>query len=207
MDPHESPDVLGRRIGCAIVAPSQRDVSLIAALAALPGPAEVVITGNPNFSDETVLSYELGYRAQINSRLSVDLAMFLNSYRGLQTIEPLPPFSDPNSSPPLLLIPNTFANKMSRHDRRHRGVRQLENYRSLDAQPGLFIFENASAYRPHQHGYNQLRRTLRAQAPATRRNSGPTWNSRTVLDGIRASTLSVPFRRSSSLPTRAWTHS
>jgi iron complex outermembrane receptor protein len=93
--------------------PSQRDVSLIAALAALPGPAEVIITGNPNFSDETVLSYELGYRAQVNSRLSVDLAMFLNSYRGLQTIEPLPPFTDPNSSPPLLLIPNTFANKMS----------------------------------------------------------------------------------------------
>jgi iron complex outermembrane receptor protein len=93
-------------------APSQRDVSLKAALAALPGPAEVIITGNPNFTDETVLSYELGYRAQVNNRLSVDLATFLNSYRGLQTIEPLPSFTEPNSSPPLLVIPNSFANKM-----------------------------------------------------------------------------------------------
>lgn len=93
-------------------APSQRDVNLNAALAALPGPAEVVLVGNPGFNDEIVVAYEAGYRAQVNKRLSVDLATFLNDYYDLQTIEPLPSFIEPNSSPPLQLIPETFANKM-----------------------------------------------------------------------------------------------
>jgi iron complex outermembrane receptor protein len=93
-------------------APSQRDVSLNAALAALPGPAEVAVLGNPEFHNEVVWAYELGYRTQVNKWFSADLATFLNDYRDLQTIEPLPSFFEPNSSPPLLIIPNTFANNM-----------------------------------------------------------------------------------------------
>ena len=93
-------------------APSQRDISLNAALAALPGPAEVALFGNPQYDDESVWAYELGYRTQVNNRISIDLATFLNSYRDLQSIEPLPPFIEPNSSPALLIIPMTFANKM-----------------------------------------------------------------------------------------------
>jgi iron complex outermembrane recepter protein len=93
-------------------APSQRDVSLNAALAALPGPAEAVLIGNPNSRDETVWAYELGYRAQVAKWLSADLTAFLSNYRSLQTIEPLPSFIEPNSSPPLLILPSSFADQM-----------------------------------------------------------------------------------------------
>ena len=44
--------------------PARRDVGLDAALAALPGPAEVAVLGNPNMKSEHVIAYEVGYRAQ-----------------------------------------------------------------------------------------------------------------------------------------------
>jgi iron complex outermembrane recepter protein len=93
-------------------APSRRDINLRAVLAALPGPAEVVLLGNPNFRPESVVAYELGYRTQVTNRLSVDLATFFNKYHNLESIEPLPSFIEPNSSPPLLVLPETFANKI-----------------------------------------------------------------------------------------------
>jgi iron complex outermembrane receptor protein len=93
-------------------APSRRDIGLDAALAALPGPAEAVLLGNPNFGTEDVVAYELGYRTQVNHRLSVDLAIFLNNYHNLQSIEPLPSFFEPNSAPLLLVLPKAFANKI-----------------------------------------------------------------------------------------------
>jgi iron complex outermembrane receptor protein len=93
-------------------APSRRDSGLNAVIAALPGPAEVVLLGNPNFKPEGVVAYELGYRTQVNNRLSADLATFLNKYDNLESIELLPSFFEPNSLPPLLVIPKSFANKM-----------------------------------------------------------------------------------------------
>jgi len=86
--------------------PSRRDVGLDATLAALPGPAEVVLLGNPNFKSEHVISYELGYRAQPSKRFSIDATVFMNSYHSLASTEPLPSYSDPNSVPPLLVHPS-----------------------------------------------------------------------------------------------------
>jgi iron complex outermembrane receptor protein len=42
----------------------------------------VRLNGNPAFQAETLWAYELGYRAQLFSRLSVDLAAFYNRYSG-----------------------------------------------------------------------------------------------------------------------------
>jgi iron complex outermembrane recepter protein len=92
--------------------PSRHDLDLSAALAALPGPAEVVLLGNPHFEDELMEAYEAGYRRQINNRSSVDVAGFVNSYSNLETQEPLPSFFEPNTLPPLLVLPISFANKM-----------------------------------------------------------------------------------------------
>jgi iron complex outermembrane receptor protein len=92
--------------------PSRRDVGLNAALAALPGPSEVVLLGNSNFKSEHVLAYELGYRAQPSERLSIDVAAFVNVYDHLESVEVLPPFFDPNSVPPLTFFPHAFANKL-----------------------------------------------------------------------------------------------
>lgn len=92
--------------------PTRRDVNLDAVLAALPGPAEVVLLGSPNTKSEHVIAYEAGYRAQPSSKLSIDFAVFLNTYSDLQSSESLPPFFDPNSVPPLLVLPASFGNDL-----------------------------------------------------------------------------------------------
>jgi iron complex outermembrane receptor protein len=92
--------------------PTRRERGLNAVLAVLPGPAEVVLLGNPEGNTEHVISYELGYRTQPSARLSFDLAAFFNNYRGLETIEPLPSFTVPNSNPPLLILPRLIDDKM-----------------------------------------------------------------------------------------------
>jgi iron complex outermembrane receptor protein len=93
-------------------APARHDLDLNAALAALPGPSEVVLLGNPNLKPESVVAYELGYRAQVKKRLSVDLATFVNSYRNLESQELLSSFVEPNTFPPLLILPKSFANEI-----------------------------------------------------------------------------------------------
>ena len=92
--------------------PTRRDLDLIAALAALPGPAEVVLIGNPDFQNENMEAYEAGYRTQINNRVSVDLATFVNSYDHLETHEPLASYIEPNTDPALTVYPIQLANKM-----------------------------------------------------------------------------------------------
>jgi iron complex outermembrane receptor protein len=92
--------------------PTRRDVGLVAALAALPGPAEVVLLGNPNSKSEHVIAYEAGYRAQPSNRLSIDFAAFLSTYSGLQSVDQLPSFFEPNSVPPLLVLPMSFGNDL-----------------------------------------------------------------------------------------------
>ena len=92
--------------------PTQRDVAIDAVLAALPGPAEVALVGNPKIKSEHVIAYELGYRAQPVERLSFDVAAFINNYRNLVSIENLPPSFDPNSSPPVLVFLKSYSNKM-----------------------------------------------------------------------------------------------
>jgi iron complex outermembrane receptor protein len=96
----------------AVRTPTRRDVGLNAALAALPGPAEVVLLGNPNMNSEHVITYEVGYRAQPADRISIAMTMFINNYHGLESIEPLPSFFDPNSVPPLLVHPQSLGNQM-----------------------------------------------------------------------------------------------
>jgi iron complex outermembrane receptor protein len=92
--------------------PTRRDIGLDATLAALPGPAEAELFGNPSMKSEHVIAYELGYRAQPTDRLSLDLTIFFNNYHGLESAEHLPPFFEPTSIPPRLIIPITLGNKM-----------------------------------------------------------------------------------------------
>jgi iron complex outermembrane receptor protein len=92
--------------------PTQRDVGIDAVLAAIPGPAEVTLFGNPNIQSEHVIAYQLGYRAQLTGRLSIDLTVFLNNYHDLVSAAILPSFFDPNSAPPVLVHPESFGNQM-----------------------------------------------------------------------------------------------
>jgi iron complex outermembrane receptor protein len=86
--------------------PTRRDIGLSAVLAALPGPAEVVLLGNPNIKSEHVIAYELGYRSQLNNRVSLDATIFYNMYSRLESVSPLPDIIQAN--PPLLIHRKSF---------------------------------------------------------------------------------------------------
>jgi iron complex outermembrane receptor protein len=83
--------------------PSRRDLNLNAVLAAIPGPEEVVLFGNPNMLNEHVVAYEAGYRSQLSRQLSADVSVFFNQYSRLESIDliPLPTVSD--SDPPVVV--------------------------------------------------------------------------------------------------------
>ena len=83
--------------------PSRRDQNLDAVLAAMPGPEEVVLFGNPNMKNEHVIAYEAGYRSQISRRLSADVAVFFNKYSRLESIDLLAPYTASDSNPPVVV--------------------------------------------------------------------------------------------------------
>jgi len=92
--------------------PTRRSNGLEATLAALPGPTEVLLEGNPNIRSEHEIAYELGYRAQANDRLSLGMTVFFNDYHDLESIEPLPPFTNTSSTPPVTINPLQLSNTM-----------------------------------------------------------------------------------------------
>jgi iron complex outermembrane receptor protein len=58
------------------------------------GPTVTVSTsGNPDFASEEVIAWELGYRAHLFDRLSLDVAGFYNRYRDLRTTTAVAPFT------------------------------------------------------------------------------------------------------------------
>lgn len=94
--------------------PSRVATALHVVLAAFPGPGGSLtlleLLGNPHFKDENVDAYELGYRVQASSHLSLDLATFYNKYHDLNSTEPGTPFFETNPAPPHLVIPLMFGN-------------------------------------------------------------------------------------------------
>ncbi|HEY6267970.1 MAG TPA: TonB-dependent receptor [Candidatus Acidoferrum sp.] len=92
--------------------PTRRDVGLDAVLAALPGPEEVVLLGNPKMKSEHLVAYELGYRAQPTEQFSIGVTAFVNTYQHLESTEPLPPTIDMSSLPPILVHPKLLDNKL-----------------------------------------------------------------------------------------------
>jgi iron complex outermembrane receptor protein len=96
--------------------PDRRDVNLVASLAAFPDPAgsttpvEVILFGNPQFQAEHVLAYELGFRAQPNRWLSVDVSTFFNRYEHLESHEMGQAFFQPSPAPARFVIPLSFGN-------------------------------------------------------------------------------------------------
>lgn len=88
------------------------DTHLNLGLSSINGlPLLRTVSGNNNVKAEQLLDYEAGYRSQINSRLSLDVAAFLSRYHDLETYEPGVPYPVVNpGAPPYLVLPVTFAN-------------------------------------------------------------------------------------------------
>jgi iron complex outermembrane recepter protein len=78
-----------------------------------PFPAVVTVFGSHQFQSEDLLAYELGYRVQVTSSLSADIATFYNNYSNLRTAEPGVPSLEGSPAPTDIVIPFFAANKMS----------------------------------------------------------------------------------------------
>jgi iron complex outermembrane receptor protein len=78
-----------------------------------PFPAVVTVFGSHQFQSEDLLAYELGYRVQVTSSLSADVATFYNNYSNLRTAEPGVPSLEGSPAPTNIVIPFFAANKMS----------------------------------------------------------------------------------------------
>jgi iron complex outermembrane receptor protein len=78
-----------------------------------PFPAVIAVFGSHQFKSEDLLAYELGYRVQATSNLSLDIATFYNNYSNLRTAEPGAPFVEGSPAPTDIVIPFVAGNKMS----------------------------------------------------------------------------------------------
>jgi iron complex outermembrane receptor protein len=129
--------------------PADLDIAVRVNFLTVPNPAGLPtvfsIFGNRNFQDENLNAYELGYRREISTRLSVDAALYYSDYSNQQTDEPLPPFVDSTPLPAHLVVPVTYRNLM--HGEAH-GIELAAHWKATDRwtlSPG-YAFE-----RIHMH--------------------------------------------------------
>ena len=103
-------------ISQSVRTPGEVDTGIRANLAGFPGPSGspvlVALIGNPHFRNETLTSWEMGYRTTIAKLFSIDLALYRHDYRDQQTTEPLPPFFETTPAPPHVVSPLTYGNLM-----------------------------------------------------------------------------------------------
>jgi iron complex outermembrane receptor protein len=96
----------------AIRQPARSDTDIQIAAAAFPVDngnfALLELFGDPQREAERLLAYQVGYRAQVNKRLSFDVAGFSNFYSNVQTTESGDSFFSATPGPPHLVIPLTF---------------------------------------------------------------------------------------------------
>lgn len=92
------------------------DTSLHALLGAVPAGGGLLlvpeVSGNPAMKSEVEYSGQAGYRTQITSTISVDLAFFYNFYTRLRGQDAGLPILEIGAFPPFLLFPQVFNNKI-----------------------------------------------------------------------------------------------
>ena len=101
----------------ALRAPSRNDTNLVLNIGNINtspgGPPELLrLYGNPQYQDEGLIAYEIGYRTALSNRISIDLAAYYNDYDHLQTTEPGAPFAESTPAPAHLVFPLTYENLM-----------------------------------------------------------------------------------------------
>jgi len=78
-------------------------------------PMIVSIYGDEDYKSEDLLAVELGYRVLAPEFISMDISFFYNIYDNLRTTEPRALFMEDSPSPPHLVLPLVFDNKMDGH--------------------------------------------------------------------------------------------
>jgi len=101
----------------AIRQPSRADANLQLDFATFPAGGGLLgvqrVVGNPNRNAEQLRDFEVGYRAQLNKQLSIDIATYLGFYKRLVTYEVATPFLELSPAPPHLVVPLLFDEKAS----------------------------------------------------------------------------------------------
>jgi iron complex outermembrane recepter protein len=75
-----------------------------------PIPTFVRLLPNQGFIPETLVAYEVGYRARPKQRVYVTASAFYNDLQNTLSTELLPPFIETTPAPPHLILPVDFAN-------------------------------------------------------------------------------------------------
>ncbi|HEY1717874.1 MAG TPA: TonB-dependent receptor [Verrucomicrobiae bacterium] len=89
-------------ISRAVRTPSRLDHDLQIPTGLAP-PFQTFEAGNSGFESETLIAYELGYRAQLGAKTSASVSTFYNDYNDLRSLSP---------GPPPFGLPYTFANNL-----------------------------------------------------------------------------------------------
>ncbi len=103
-----------------------------------PLPVIEAVYGSQEFQSEDLIAYEVGYRVQVSSTFSADVATFYNNYTNLRTAEPGTPFVEGSPTPTDLVIPFVASNKMS------GGTYGIEPYFDWKALPRWKLFGSYS---------------------------------------------------------------
>jgi iron complex outermembrane recepter protein len=111
---------------------SPSDTSVDAFLGAVPGPGGLLLVpealGNPNIRPEAEISFQIGYRAQVTSNISVSTTAFLNHYTRLEGENAGTPILESGSGIPFLLLPETADNKI---DGQTHGIEFFGNWKPV----------------------------------------------------------------------------
>jgi len=113
--------------------PASVDTAIRENFGSSPGPGGIPVLisllGNPQFKNEVLIDYELGYRISLSKRLSIDLAAYYNDYSNQQTTEPAAEFLEATPTPVHLVMPSTYENLM--HGEAH-GFEVAANWKVTD---------------------------------------------------------------------------
>jgi iron complex outermembrane receptor protein len=98
----------------ALRTPAPIDLGIRVNFAEIPNahglPTEIGLMGNPGYQTERVLSSEVGYRVDLGTTVTFDIAGFSNHYTGLQTNEPMLPYLELVPGPPHVLVATQYEN-------------------------------------------------------------------------------------------------
>jgi iron complex outermembrane receptor protein len=147
-------------ISRAVRTPSRVDRDL-----AEPAPSSppVILEGSPDFTSETVIAYELGYRAQLSSQMTGSISAFYNDYDDLRS----------TSFTPATIVPLFFQNNLEGHTyglevsvdyqvqpwwRLHGGYDPIRE--DIRVKPGQFDLNNALNETADPHARISLRSSM-----------------------------------------------
>lgn len=115
------------------------------------GFALVQVLGSHAMEAERLLDFEVGYRTQVNKRLSLAVTAFRSHYSGLQSSEPGTPYFAFAPAPAHLVLPSTFANLAHANN---YGVETYANWnltRRWRLSPGFSFLQMKIGVDPSSH--------------------------------------------------------